>query len=241
MLEQLYVTGSNVSVSDVQGELTILSVEVDHRLADWHLDPGSWRPARPFPVSLVDPPVVLEPGASAASSCRLYLGRAPAGQQGPQNAQVSGFARITPVDHARHRAGAGHHRAPAPRPPTSRGSGIALTYPGPPSPASRSTASRSRCASWTGSARCRWSAPRARCPTSRPRSWSSSRRPARWSPPQLLVADGHARRRCSPRSARPGRRPHRPAQPRRDPRTTCAATRSASGCGCSWSSARPPC
>jgi hypothetical protein len=96
VLEQLYVTGSNVSVSDVQGKLTILSVEVDHRLADWHLDPGSWRPARPFPVSLVDPPVVIGAGAQRGLELTLYLGALPQ-EQGPQNAQVSGFARITPV------------------------------------------------------------------------------------------------------------------------------------------------
>ena len=59
VLEQIDVTGSSASVSDVQGKLTILSVEVDHRLAPWHLDADSWRPARPFPVSLVDPPVVI--------------------------------------------------------------------------------------------------------------------------------------------------------------------------------------
>ena len=127
VLEQIYVTGSNVSVSDVQGELTILSVEVDHRLANWHLDPGSWRPARPFPVSLVDPPVVIGAGAQRGLQLKLYLGQLPPGQ-GPQNAQVSGFGRITPATTP----------DTVPALVTSRtrtqsaaqnGSGIALTYP----------------------------------------------------------------------------------------------------------------
>ena len=113
VLEQIYVTGSNVSVSDVQGELTIRSVEIDHRLARWHLDPGSWRPARPFPVSLVDPPVVLSTGASGLR-LQVYLGRLPAGSGG-RSAQVSGFARITPVG-TPDVVPALVTRAPAPRP-----------------------------------------------------------------------------------------------------------------------------
>ena len=128
VLEQLYVTGSNVSVSDVQGELTIRSVEVDHRLARWHLDPDSWRPARPFPVSLVDPPVVLGVGAAGGGlRLELYLGRLPAGS-GAQGAQVSGFARITPAstpDVVPALVTTGTRTTTA----AQRGSGIALTYP----------------------------------------------------------------------------------------------------------------
>jgi putative ABC transport system permease protein len=129
-LEQLYVTGGNVSVSDVQGRLTISSVTVDDSAVDWGLDdPSSWRPARPFPVSLVDPPLVIGEGAQGGLELRLYLGQLPAGT-GPQNAQVSGFARITPATTP--------DTAPALVTTRTRtqtaarsGSGIALTYPAP--------------------------------------------------------------------------------------------------------------
>jgi hypothetical protein len=126
VLEQVYVTGSNVSVSDVQGRLTILSVEVDHRLANWHLQADAWRPARPFPVSLVDPPVVISQ-AQRGLQLRLYLGQLPPGR-GPQNAQVSGFARITPAttpDTVPALVTTGTRTESA----DQSGSGIALTYP----------------------------------------------------------------------------------------------------------------
>ncbi|WP_367303779.1 FtsX-like permease family protein [Nocardioides panacis] len=126
VLEQVYVTGSNVSVSDVQGELTIRSVEVDHRLASWHLDPDSWRPARPFPVSLVDPPVVLSAGTSGLR-LQLYLGRLP-DADGAQSAQVSGFARITPVG-TPDVVPALVTRDTRTTSAAQRGSGIALAYP----------------------------------------------------------------------------------------------------------------
>jgi hypothetical protein len=97
LLEQLYVTGSSVSASDAQGTLTLASVAIDGQPAHWRLDdPSAWRPARPFPVSLVDPPVVLGAGPHGGLRLRLYLGHLPPGS-GPQNAQVSGFARITPA------------------------------------------------------------------------------------------------------------------------------------------------
>ena len=129
VLEQLYVTGSNVSVSDVQGELTIRSVEVDHRLARWHLDPDSWRPARPFPVSLVDPPVVLG-AAPRAAGCgsRLYLGRLPAGQRGrraPRSAASPGSPRPPRPTSVPALVTTGTRTTTA----AQRGSGIALTYP----------------------------------------------------------------------------------------------------------------
>jgi len=126
VLEQIDVTGSSASVSDVQGRLTILSVEIDHRLAAWHLDADSWRPARPFPVSLVDPPVVIGT-APRGLELRLYLGQLPPGQ-GPQNAQVSGFARITPAttpDTVPALVTRGTRTTTASQP----GSGIALDYP----------------------------------------------------------------------------------------------------------------
>ena len=93
-LEQVFLAGSSFSVSDAQGRLTIASVAVDGQTADWGLGDGHWRPARPFPVSLVDPPVVAT-GSDAGLLLKVYLGRLPAGE-GPQNAQVSGFARVTP-------------------------------------------------------------------------------------------------------------------------------------------------
>jgi putative ABC transport system permease protein len=125
-VEQLYITGDNVSVSDVQGSLTLESVAVDGRQADWHLDPAAWRPARPFPVSLVDPPVVLEKAPNGLR-LKLFLGQLPAGE-GPQNAQVSGFARITPTttpDVVPALVARGTRTEPAAR----TGSGIALDYP----------------------------------------------------------------------------------------------------------------
>ncbi|CAN5580087.1 hypothetical protein BH10ACT10_BH10ACT10_08560 [soil metagenome] len=126
VLEQLYVTGSSVSVSDVQGRLTIMSVEVDNTLANWQLEADAWRPARPFPVSLVDPPVVISQ-AQRGLELRLYLGQLPEGQ-GPQNAQVSGFARITPAttpDTVPALVTTGTRTETA----DEAGSGIALTYP----------------------------------------------------------------------------------------------------------------
>jgi hypothetical protein len=126
-VEQLYVTGSAVSVSDVQGTLTLESVALDGRPADWGLDdPAAWRPARPFPVSLVDPPVVLE-GSGTGLRLRLYLGQLPPGN-GPQSAQVSGFARITPSatpDTVPALVATGTRTATA----ALTGSGIALSYP----------------------------------------------------------------------------------------------------------------
>jgi hypothetical protein len=127
LLEQLYVTGDAVSVSDVQGHLTIASASMDGKSVDWRLDrAGAWRPARPFPVSLVDPPVVVK-GGPGGLRLQLFLGRLPPGN-GPQNAQVSGFARVTPSTTP--------DVAPAlvaddtsTETADQSGSGIALTYP----------------------------------------------------------------------------------------------------------------
>ena len=94
-LEQLYVTGDSVSVSDAQGRLTIVSAALDGRPADWRLqDDGAWRSARPFPVSLVDPPVLVSSGPGGLRM-QLFLGKLPPGP-GPQRGAVAGFARITP-------------------------------------------------------------------------------------------------------------------------------------------------
>ena len=127
LLEQLYVTGDAVSVSDVQGRLTIASVSMDGKPVDWRLDrPGAWRPARPFPVSLVDPPVVAT-GGPQGLRLELFLGRLPPGD-GPQDAQISGFARVTPSttpDVAPVVIARGTSTTTA----DQTGSGIALTYP----------------------------------------------------------------------------------------------------------------
>jgi hypothetical protein len=94
-VEQLYLAGSASSVTDEQGTLTLARVRVDGAPVDWRLDEAdAWRAARPFPVSMMDPPVVLEPG-SAGLRVRVYLGHLPPGA-GLQRAPVSGFARITP-------------------------------------------------------------------------------------------------------------------------------------------------
>ena len=77
-------------------------------------------------MSLVDPPVELEPGDSGLR-LRLYLGDLPTGE-GPQNAQVSGFARITPAttpDTVPALVTKGTRTQSA----AQQGSGIALTYP----------------------------------------------------------------------------------------------------------------
>lgn len=95
VLEQVYVSGSSSSVTDVQGQLTIADVSVDGAPADWQLtlDAG-WRAARPFPVSLVDPPMVLEPSSSGLR-LKLYLRELPPGEGAPP-VMLSGYARITP-------------------------------------------------------------------------------------------------------------------------------------------------
>jgi hypothetical protein len=94
-LEQLYLAGSASSVTDEQGALTLAGVRVDGAPVDWRLgETDAWRAARPFPVSMMDPPVVLEP-RSGGLRVKVFLGHLPPGA-GPQRAPVSGFARITP-------------------------------------------------------------------------------------------------------------------------------------------------
>lgn len=96
LVEQLYLAGSGQSVSDAQGRLTLTGVGVDGRAVDWRLsDRGAWRAARPFPVSLVDPPLTLAPGPTGLTM-RVYLRRLPGGDAGGL-AMVSGYARITPA------------------------------------------------------------------------------------------------------------------------------------------------
>jgi hypothetical protein len=92
---QFTFTGSGQSVSDVDGSLVIDSVAVDGEPVHWGLfQPGGWRPARPFPVSLIDPPVTLHP-TSAGLGVHLYLGHLPPGTANPT--MVSGVASITPA------------------------------------------------------------------------------------------------------------------------------------------------
>ncbi|HET9861148.1 MAG TPA: ABC transporter permease [Nocardioidaceae bacterium] len=94
-VEQIYLTGSASSVTDVQGELTITSVSVDGAPVDWRLaDDGAWRAARPFPVSLVDPPVTLESSAGGLR-VNVFLGQLPPGENSAP-VMLSGYARITP-------------------------------------------------------------------------------------------------------------------------------------------------
>ena len=86
-------------------------------------------------------------------------------------------------------------------------------------------------------ARCRWSAPRASLSDLETAPGGvRRRRPARSSTTQLLVAPGTPPSVLAAVRAR-RRTPHRPAQPRSGTLTSCAPTRSASGCGCSSSSA----
>jgi hypothetical protein len=127
LVEQLYLTGESVSVTDLQGHLTLSAVAVDGKRTDWRFDDeGAWRPARPFPVSLVDPPVLVGYAADGLR-LRLYLGRLPPGK-GPQRGQVSGFARITPssTPDAAPVVVAEHTRTTTAR---QTGSAIALDYP----------------------------------------------------------------------------------------------------------------
>ncbi|HET6626495.1 MAG TPA: ABC transporter permease [Nocardioidaceae bacterium] len=94
-VEQLYVTGSASSVTDVQGSLTLAEVSVDGEPVDWGLrEDGAWRAARPFPVSLLDPPVVLAPSPEGLR-LKLYLGQLPPGDD-VAPVMLSGVARITP-------------------------------------------------------------------------------------------------------------------------------------------------
>ena len=96
VVEQLFLTGESFSVLDVDGTLRLGGVEVDGKPADWGLtDPGAWRPARPFPVSLVDPPVRLDT-VGGDLGMEVFLGRLPPGS-GPAPTMVAGFAAITPA------------------------------------------------------------------------------------------------------------------------------------------------
>jgi hypothetical protein len=95
LVEQLYLAADGHAVADAQGELTVLRAEVDGRAAHWGFDEGRWRPARPFPVSLIDPPVRLSPRDTGGLTVDVFLRRLPPGN-GPQPAMVAGFARITP-------------------------------------------------------------------------------------------------------------------------------------------------
>ena len=95
-VEKLFLTGESSSVLDADGHLTLGGVTVDGAPADWGLaTPGAWRPARPFPVSLVDAPVVLD-AAGGELGVDVYLGQLPQGD-GPAPVMVAGIAAITPA------------------------------------------------------------------------------------------------------------------------------------------------
>ncbi len=96
VVEQLYLSADSHAVSDVNGSLTVARVAVDGTTADWGLDrAGAWRAARPFPVSLVDPPVVPEPGPDGLR-LRVFLGQLPPGKD-TNPTMVAGYARVTPA------------------------------------------------------------------------------------------------------------------------------------------------
>jgi hypothetical protein len=95
-VQQIYLSGQDRVASDAQGSLTIAAVSVDGQPVDWRLhDAQAWRPARPFPVSLVDPPVELR-ASPAGLRVGVFLAHLPPGT-GAQPAMVSGLARITPT------------------------------------------------------------------------------------------------------------------------------------------------
>ncbi len=126
LVEQLYVSGDSHSVSDVNGSLTLAGVAVDGRTVHWGLGrDGGWRAARPFPVSLVDPPVVLDPGPGGLH-LKVFLGQLPPGKV-TNPTMLAGYARITPgstPDVAPVVVTTGTATPPAARP----GSGTAIEY-----------------------------------------------------------------------------------------------------------------
>ena len=95
-VEKLFLTGESFSVLDVDGSITLGQVLVDDQVVDWGLGGAdAWRAARPFPVSLVDAPVLLQP-VRGGLRLELFLGHLPPGE-GAQPSMVSGFAAITPA------------------------------------------------------------------------------------------------------------------------------------------------
>jgi putative ABC transport system permease protein len=126
-VDEIYLAGDSRSVSDAQGAFTIADVAVDGKPAEWGLADGAWRPARPFPVSVVDPPVRLQSSTTTGLHVRVFLRQLPPGK-GAQPAMVSGFARITPTrtpDPLPMLVAAGTRTAAVPR----TGTGLALDYP----------------------------------------------------------------------------------------------------------------
>ena len=239
-LEQIYVTGSSVSVSDVQGRLTILSVEIDHRLADWHLDPALVA-AGPAVPGLAGGPAgrdrsrrAARPRARGSTSASCPPG------EGPQNAQVSGFARITPATTpdtvpalvtrgTRTETAARTGSRDRARLPGVDGRGSLAQRPAGPDagrrPGQHPAAGRHRgvavgprdgAGGVRAAGRRRWSPPSCWWPRARPASVVDAVRATGvgLTDPRSLDGDAGA---------------------------TCAATRSASACGCSSSSAWPPC
>ncbi|MGH3509811.1 MAG: FtsX-like permease family protein [Nocardioidaceae bacterium] len=95
LVSQLFFSDEGQSVSDVNGSFTIHSIAIDGRTVDWGLTRiGAWRPAQPFPVSLIDPPLTLTPSAHGML-VRLFLGNLPPGPG--QVTPIAGIARMTPT------------------------------------------------------------------------------------------------------------------------------------------------
>lgn len=93
-LEQVFLSGGSASITDASGRFTIASAEIDGKTLDWRLTQSdAWRPARPFPLSLVDPPVALRADDDGLT-VDVSLGRG----DGSDAAAASGIARITPTD-----------------------------------------------------------------------------------------------------------------------------------------------
>lgn len=95
VLEQLMLSGSSASETTAQGSFVVARVVVDGKVLDLGLDEkGAWRPARPFPLSPVDPPVSLHAGAGGLR-VDVFLRRPPA-REGGEEVELAGFARLTP-------------------------------------------------------------------------------------------------------------------------------------------------
>ncbi len=98
ILQQLYVSRTQSSVTNAQGSFTIAAVSADGDALDWRLSaPRGWRAARPFPVSPVDPPVRLR-ATGQGLRVQLFLDHLPPRPGGAPPTMISGVARFSPTD-----------------------------------------------------------------------------------------------------------------------------------------------
>ena len=126
LVSQVFFAEQGQSVSDVDGNLTLSSITIDGKPADWGFDSeAAWRPAQPFPTSLIDPPLQLRSGPDGIH-VRLYLGHLPPGPATP--GMVSGIARMTPVSTPELVPILATRTTPA-TPVPRAGSGVAVDYP----------------------------------------------------------------------------------------------------------------